>query len=318
MGSSESLPSGHARSGPLRPVRGRDLHRAVADLGAHVRGRADGERLLARRARRAAAVGGRSARAAPRMRAPTGASAGCSLPPASPSPATSPSGTGRSRPPRSPTRRCSRISPRSSSRSRPGCSGGRGRARQFLVGLALSLAGVALLVRASLGFSSTALLGDAFGVITAMFYAWYLLTVKRLRDLGTATLRLMAVTTTLTAAILLPVALASGEAMLPAGASGWLVLLGLALDHARRRAGPDHLRARAPAGGVLLGGPAAAAGAGGGVRLGAAGRAAGARCRSPAARSCWRGSTSPGAARARRRRARGFAARRLVPTTPIS
>jgi drug/metabolite transporter (DMT)-like permease len=104
---------------------------------------------------------------------------------------------------------------------------------QFLVGLALALAGVALLVRASLGFAPGALLGDGFGVITAMFYAWYLLTVKRLRDLGAATLRLMAVTTTLTAVILLPVALASGEAMLPAGAQGWLVLLGLAwITHA--------------------------------------------------------------------------------------
>jgi drug/metabolite transporter (DMT)-like permease len=104
---------------------------------------------------------------------------------------------------------------------------------QFLVGLALALAGVALLVRASLGFAPGALLGDGFGVVTAMFYAWYLLTVKRLRDLGAATLRLMAVTTTLTAVILLPVALASGEPMLPAGAQGWLVLLGLAwITHA--------------------------------------------------------------------------------------
>ena len=104
---------------------------------------------------------------------------------------------------------------------------------QFLVGLALALAGVALLVRVSLGASPGALLGDGFGVITALFYAWYLLTVKRLRDLGAATLRLMAVTTTLTAVILLPVALASGEAMLPAGAQGWLVLLGLAwITHA--------------------------------------------------------------------------------------
>jgi drug/metabolite transporter (DMT)-like permease len=104
---------------------------------------------------------------------------------------------------------------------------------QFLVGLALALVGVALLVRASLGFSASALLGDGLGVITAMFYAWYLLSVKRLRDLGAATLRLMAVTTTLTAAILFPVALASGEAMLPASAKGWLVLLGLAwITHA--------------------------------------------------------------------------------------
>ena len=104
---------------------------------------------------------------------------------------------------------------------------------QFLAGLAAALAGVGVLVRASLGFSPTALLGDALGVVTALFYAWYLLSVKGLRDRGAATLQLMAVTTTLTAAILLPVALASGEALLPATAAGWLKLLGLAwISHA--------------------------------------------------------------------------------------
>ncbi|HEX2650020.1 MAG TPA: DMT family transporter [Burkholderiales bacterium] len=98
----------------------------------------------------------------------------------------------------------------------------------FLVGLAAALLGVALLVRASLGFSARTLLGDGLGVITAMFYAWYLLSVKGVRDRGVATLQLMAVTTTITAVILLPVALASGEALLPASATGWLKLLGLA------------------------------------------------------------------------------------------
>jgi len=105
--------------------------------------------------------------------------------------------------------------------------------RQFLVGLALALAGVGLLVRTSFDFSPRALLGDGLGVVTAMFYAWYLLSVKGLRDRGAATLQLMAVTSTLTAVILLPVALASGEVLLPAGASGWLTLLGLAwVSHA--------------------------------------------------------------------------------------
>lgn len=98
----------------------------------------------------------------------------------------------------------------------------------FLVALALALAGVGMLVRTSIAFSPRALLGDALGVVTAMFYAWYLLTVKGLRDRGTATLQLMAVTTTVTAAILLPLALASGEALLPASAKGWLILIGLA------------------------------------------------------------------------------------------
>ena len=101
--------------------------------------------------------------------------------------------------------------------------------RVFLAGLAAALAGVAMLVRTSVEFSPTALAGDALGVVTAMFYAWYLLAVKRLRDRGAETLHLMAVTSTVSALILLPVALATGEPMLPDTATGWLVLLGLAL-----------------------------------------------------------------------------------------
>jgi drug/metabolite transporter (DMT)-like permease len=98
----------------------------------------------------------------------------------------------------------------------------------FLAGLAMALVGVGLLVRASLEFSPDALLGDGLGVVTAMFYAWYLLSVKGVRDRGATTLQLMAVTTTITAVILFPVALASGEALLPVTGTGWLKLLGLA------------------------------------------------------------------------------------------
>lgn len=103
----------------------------------------------------------------------------------------------------------------------------------FLVALALALTGVGMLVRSSLTFSPRALLGDALGVITAMFYAWYLLSVKGLRDRGAATLRLMAVTTSVTALVLLPLALASGEVLLPGSATGWMILFGLAwITHA--------------------------------------------------------------------------------------
>jgi drug/metabolite transporter (DMT)-like permease len=101
--------------------------------------------------------------------------------------------------------------------------------RLFLAGLAAALIGVALLVHTSLAFSSTGLLGDALGVVTAMFYAGYILAVKGLRDRGETTLHLMAVTSTITALFLLPVALASGEQMLPASAFGWWMLVGLAL-----------------------------------------------------------------------------------------
>lgn len=99
----------------------------------------------------------------------------------------------------------------------------------FLAGLAAALAGVTLLVHTSLEFSSTGLVGDALGVVTAMFYAGYILAVKGLRDRGETTLHLMAVTSTITALFLFPVALASGEQMLPASAFGWWMLVGLAL-----------------------------------------------------------------------------------------
>jgi drug/metabolite transporter (DMT)-like permease len=107
----------------------------------------------------------------------------------------------------------------------------------FLTGLAAALLGTGLLVRASLvgfpGTSPTALLGDALGVVTALFYAWYLMSMKGLRDRGAATLQLMAATTTITTLILLPVAAASGESLLPSSATGWLILVGLAwISHA--------------------------------------------------------------------------------------
>jgi len=101
--------------------------------------------------------------------------------------------------------------------------------RLFLAGLGAALVGVGLLVHTSLAFSSTGLAGDALGVLTAMFYAGYILAVKGLRDRGETTLYLMAVTSTITALFLFPVALATGETLLPATAFGWWILIGLAL-----------------------------------------------------------------------------------------
>jgi len=118
----------------------------------------------------------------------------------------------------------------------------------FLAGLAAALIGVAMLVQTSLAFSPTGLLGDALGVVTAMFYAWYILVVKNLRDRGETVLRLMAITSTLTAVILLPVALASGDQMLPQSTYGWCVLLGLALiSHAAGQGLIAHALAHLPA-----------------------------------------------------------------------
>src|SRR5919106_2135474 len=99
----------------------------------------------------------------------------------------------------------------------------------FLAGLAATLVGVALLVHTSVEYSRTGFIGDALGVVTAIFYAGYILASKALRDRGETTLHLMAVTRTISAILLLPAALASGDQMLPASAYGWWILIGLAL-----------------------------------------------------------------------------------------
>jgi drug/metabolite transporter (DMT)-like permease len=99
----------------------------------------------------------------------------------------------------------------------------------FLAGLAAALGGVLLLVQSSLRFSAHGLLGDALGVVTALFYAGYLLAVKELRDRGCGTLLIMAVTSTITTLALLPIALLSGERIVPVSSGGWLDLVGLAL-----------------------------------------------------------------------------------------
>jgi drug/metabolite transporter (DMT)-like permease len=118
----------------------------------------------------------------------------------------------------------------------------------FLLGLAAALVGVGMLVHTSLQFSPSALLGDALGVVTALFYAWYILAVKGARDRGASTLKLMAATTTLTALFLFPVALASGEVLLPESTSGWLKLLGLAwISHCAGQGLIAHSLAHLPA-----------------------------------------------------------------------
>jgi drug/metabolite transporter (DMT)-like permease len=98
----------------------------------------------------------------------------------------------------------------------------------FVTGLAMALAGMALLLRGDFHVGGSALIGDGLGIVTAMFYAAYQLTVTRVRE-TVSTARLMAVSGAVTALILLPIALLSGERFVPVSAHGWLLLLGLAL-----------------------------------------------------------------------------------------
>jgi drug/metabolite transporter (DMT)-like permease len=99
---------------------------------------------------------------------------------------------------------------------------------RFVVGLATALAGTALLIGGDFRLGGNEVLGDALGVVTAMFYAGYQLVVTRLRA-SVSTARIMAWSGVITAAALLPLALASGERFFPLTDGGWGKLIGLAL-----------------------------------------------------------------------------------------
>jgi drug/metabolite transporter (DMT)-like permease len=98
----------------------------------------------------------------------------------------------------------------------------------FLTGLAFALAGMAFLIGGDFRLAGGALLGNVLGVITAMFYAGYQMVVTRLRA-GVSTASIMAWASAITAVVLLPLALVSGEQFFPASSTGWIKLLGLAL-----------------------------------------------------------------------------------------
>jgi drug/metabolite transporter (DMT)-like permease len=100
--------------------------------------------------------------------------------------------------------------------------------RGFLIGLGLALAGALLLVADSLEIGRANVAGDLLGVLTAVFYAAYLLGVSRLRRISSV-MEVMWWTTFATAVLLLPAVLIAGDALWPQSARGWIILLALAL-----------------------------------------------------------------------------------------
>lgn len=102
----------------------------------------------------------------------------------------------------------------------------------FLAGLAAALTGTAMLLGGDFAHGASpankALLGDILGVVTAMFYAAYQLTVTKLRG-SVSTARIMAVSSAVTAVLLLPLAWWSGETFFPVSSMGWAKLIGLAV-----------------------------------------------------------------------------------------
>lgn len=98
----------------------------------------------------------------------------------------------------------------------------------FLGGMVLALMGAVTLMGDSLQLSRQGFFGDVLGVITAVFYASYILAVGRMRA-RLATRVIMFWSTLFCAVFLLPLTWLSGEDWLAQTWQGWMVLLGLAL-----------------------------------------------------------------------------------------
>src|SRR5262245_44815068 len=98
----------------------------------------------------------------------------------------------------------------------------------LLAGMALAVVGGALLMRASLHLTLRHAWGDVVALTAAVFYAGYLLAVKRLtRSFSTAAI--MAWSSLVTTPALLVVTLLSKESLIATRATGWMVLVALAL-----------------------------------------------------------------------------------------
>jgi len=97
--------------------------------------------------------------------------------------------------------------------------------RQFLLGMTFALVGAAVLVGAS---TEGQLRGDLLGLLTAVFYASYFLSVGWLRE-RFSTPTILAHTVTAAAILLAPIAYFSGEPLFGYSMAGWLDVIGLAV-----------------------------------------------------------------------------------------
>lgn len=119
--------------------------------------------------------------------------------------------------------------------------------RLFLAALALAMIGAFAMAAGADGQAgSNPLLGDAFSLSVALWYAGYFLAVQAARRTAGA-LRVTLWATALGTPLLLGVALSLGEDMLPDGAGGWAALAGLGVMHVVGQGGVAWALGRLPA-----------------------------------------------------------------------
>lgn len=98
----------------------------------------------------------------------------------------------------------------------------------FALGLIVALVGAALLLGASFQIDRGHVVGDLFGLSSALFYGAYQLTIKQVRR-GTGTLQVILASTTVSALALLILAAFTEPALVPLTLSGWLMVVALAV-----------------------------------------------------------------------------------------
>lgn len=98
----------------------------------------------------------------------------------------------------------------------------------FAIGMALAIAGAALLMGASLQVDPHRLGGDLLGLSSAVFYGAYQLTIKQLRR-GRGALQVILGSTTVSAIALLIVTVLTEPQWVALTLDGWLLLVALAL-----------------------------------------------------------------------------------------
>jgi len=98
----------------------------------------------------------------------------------------------------------------------------------FIAGLGFALGGAALLIGLSFGVGPQQVLGDALGLLTAVFYAGYILSIKQVRTMFSTSVTMMW-SGIITCIALFVIAFVSEDQLLAATLYGWGVLFGLAL-----------------------------------------------------------------------------------------
>ncbi|MBE19344.1 MAG: EamA family transporter [Gammaproteobacteria bacterium] len=97
----------------------------------------------------------------------------------------------------------------------------------FFSALILSFLGVNLVILSGSGADSFKLLGDGLGLIAAVFYAAYILAIKKLTN-SLPPAHTLFFATVFTAIFLFPVGLLESESLFPKTKRGWIVLLAYA------------------------------------------------------------------------------------------